>query len=114
MGLSYIAGCYFLLLAFGNCRFGSGAILTARLELGETAYSEEQLRNTANELGLDEEAFDSCLRNPAILEELQQNLIRARDNGINEIPVVFINDVKVIGIEPLETYNKIIEEQLAE
>ena len=91
------------------------AILTAWQESGKPAYSEEHLRNTAEELGLDMTAFDACLSNPAaILEKLQQSLQKSQEAGIDEVPVVFINDVRIDGIQPLETYVTAIEEQLAE
>jgi len=88
-------------------------ILAAWREAGKSAYSEEQLRNAAKNLGLDEEAFGLCLRNPAILEKLQQNLQKSQADGINEVPIVLINGIKVVGIQPLETFIDIIEEQLA-
>ena len=89
-------------------------ILAAWQESGKSAYSEEQLRNAAEDLGLDVAAFDACLSNPAILEKLQQSLQKGQEAGVDEVPVVFINDVRIDGIQPLETYVTAIEEQLAE
>jgi len=90
------------------------AILAAWQEAGKSAYSEEELRNAAQTLGLDMAAFDACLSSPAILEKLQHSLQKSQEDGVDVVPVIFINGVRVDGIQPLETYITIIEEQLAE
>ena len=89
------------------------AILTAFFQIGLAAYSDEELLKVADELSLDKESFIACLNNTAILEKLEQNMSQSQAAGIDQVPTVIINGVKVVGVEPLETYVKIIEEQLA-
>lgn len=88
-------------------------ILAAWSEVGKAAYSEEQLRQAANELGLNEQAFNACLDSEIGLEILEDNLLRSQAAGVREVPTMFINGIRIKGIEPLETYVNIIEEQLA-
>jgi protein-disulfide isomerase len=89
------------------------AILTAFSQMGVAAYSDEELLKVADELGLDKESFIACLNSAAIEEKLEQNMSQSQEAGIDHVPTVIINGVKVVGVEPLETYVKIIEEQLA-
>lgn len=88
-------------------------IVTAWRELGDAAYSEDELRKAASELALNEAAFDACLHSPATLTRLQDHLYQSQEAGVDRVPTMFINGTKIVGIEPLETYVKLIEEQLA-
>jgi protein-disulfide isomerase len=71
----------------------------------------------ALEMQLEEETFDSCLRNGKYIEEIQKDLDDGRTYGISGTPGFFIgNDeigfVELKGAQPFESFKKIIDNQL--
>lgn len=90
------------------------AIFAAWHQAGQDAYSEEELQNVARQLGLNEEAFSTCLISGAKRAEVEDNHSRALAAGVTKVPTVFIDGTKVTGVKPLETYIDLIEELLAE
>jgi protein-disulfide isomerase len=71
----------------------------------------------ALEIGLEEEKFDSCLRNGKYVEEIQKDLNDGRTYGISGTPGFFIgNDkigfVELKGAQPFESFKKVIDSQL--
>jgi protein-disulfide isomerase len=99
----------------GQFREYRDAIFTAWSQAGPAAYSDEELKKAANQLGLNEEAFTACLDSGAKRAEVEDNMRLAEAAGINEVPTVFINGVKVEkdALFSLESYIEIIEELLA-
>jgi protein-disulfide isomerase len=90
----------------------SSALYTAWRQAGAAAYSEEELIKKARELGLNEEAFSSCLTSGAKEAEVDANRIQLLDAGETEIPIIFINGNKIKGNKPLQTYIDVIEQLL--
>jgi protein-disulfide isomerase len=80
------------------------ALFTAWRQAGAAAYSEEELIKTAIALGLNEEAFSSCLETGAKKAEVEANKQALVDSGESEIPMVYINGHKIKGVKPLQTY----------
>jgi protein-disulfide isomerase len=71
----------------------------------------------ALEIGLEEEKFDSCLRNGKYVEEIKKDLNDGRTYGISGTPGFFIgNDkigfVELNGAQPFESFKKVIDTQL--
>jgi protein-disulfide isomerase len=71
----------------------------------------------ASEFGLEEEKFDSCLKNGKYIEEIQKDLNDGRTYGITGTPGFFIgNDeigfVELKGAQPFESFKKVIDSQL--
>ena len=71
----------------------------------------------ASEFGLEEEKFDSCLKNGKYIEEIQKDLNDGRTYGITGTPGFFIgNDeigfVELKGAQPFENFKKVIDSQL--
>ena len=98
----------------GQFREYSGALFTAWGQAGAAAYSEAELLNTAIALGLNEEAFSSCLATGAKEAEVDNNRLEMLAAGETEIPTIFINDNKILGKKPLQTYVDIIERLLSQ
>ena len=71
----------------------------------------------ASEMGLEEEKFDSCLKNGKYIEEIQKDLDDGRTYGVSGTPGFFIgNDqigfIELKGAQPFENFKKVIDNQL--
>ena len=91
------------------------AIFAQWLQTDEDAYSEAELRRIAGELGLNEQAFNTCLQSGEKRAEIWENNRQAEAVGITNIPTVFINGSEVAGdaLFSLQTYIDTIEALLA-
>ena len=71
----------------------------------------------ASKMNLEEEKFDSCLRNGKYIEEIQKDLDDGRAYGISGTPGFFVgNDqigfIELKGAQPFENFKKVIDSQL--
>jgi len=71
----------------------------------------------ASEIGLEQEIFDSCLKNGKHIEEIQKDLEEGRIYGITGTPGFFIGNeqvgfVELKGAQPFENFKKVIDMQL--
>lgn len=71
----------------------------------------------ATDIGLEEQQFDSCLESGKYLEEVQGDLRDGRDYSITGTPGFFIGNekigfVKLIGAQPFDSFQKVIDAQL--
>ena len=73
----------------------------------------ESLKTYAAELGLDSERFAGCLDENRHADRVQQDLQIGRQYGVSSTPTVFINGRIVTGAVPVETFDAIIQEELA-
>ena len=83
----------------------------------ETSYAITIFNQYASEMELDEEKFDSCLRNAKYLEDVQNDLNDGRTYGVTGTPGFFIGNEKIgfvelKGSQPFESFKKIIDSQL--
>jgi len=92
----------------------SGALFTAWRQAGAAAYSEAELLKTAIALGLNEEAFSTCLTSGVKEAEVDANRLELLDAGETEIPIIYINGNKIKGNKPLQTYVDVIEQLLSQ
>ena len=71
----------------------------------------------ASKMNLEEEKFDSCLRNGKYIEEIQKDLEDGRMYGISGTPGFFVGNnqigfIELKGAQPFESFKKIIDSQL--
>ena len=71
----------------------------------------------ASEMQLEQEKFDSCLRNGKYIEEIKKDLDDGRAYGVSATPGFFIgNDqigfIELKGAQPFESFKKVIDAQL--
>ncbi len=66
----------------------------------------------AESLGMDSDAFKSCLDSNKYNTEVQQDQIEASQLGINSTPSFLINGTLIVGNQPLENFQAAIEAQL--
>ena len=71
----------------------------------------------ALDIGLEDETFDTCLKNGKYVEEIQKDLDDGRNYGITGTPGFFVgNDqigfIELKGAQPFENFKKVIDIQL--
>ncbi len=97
---------------------GKGMEYTERLF--HTFYVEEQdigeisvLRKTAEELGMDGEAFEAEIRSQKRLEELDGYKAWAESYQVESLPTMIVGEEKVVGYHEPEEYAKILDEKIS-
>ena len=83
----------------------------------ETSYAITAFNQYASELQLNEEKFDSCIKNVKYIEEIQKDLNEGRTYGVTGTPGFFIGNEKIgfvelKGAQPFESFKKVINSQL--
>jgi len=76
--------------------------------LGDSAY-----RKYAQELGLNVTSFSVCLSDHRYQEKIIADSKFAVDLGVRSTPTFFINGLAVVGAQPLEVFEKVIDAELA-
>ncbi len=75
-------------------------------------YSDDKLVDLARQLGLDIETFESGLSSGRFEEVVQEDLREAQELGIQGTPSFTINEQRLVGPQPLEAFEQVIEEEL--
>ena len=73
----------------------------------------ENLKKAAVAIGLNAEKFNQCLDSHKMLPTIKQEINQAQTYGVNSTPVFFINGVRIVGNQPIESFDKIIQIELA-
>lgn len=72
-----------------------------------------QLRRIAGQRGIDDEAFDTCIANQAMVDALQAGMAHASIKlKVDSTPTFFINGTRLKGALPVEEFRKAIEANL--
>lgn len=75
--------------------------------------SEPQLIAQATTLGLDVERFTSCLTGGGKAEQVNADMMAARELGITGTPAFVVNGRMVMGAQPFEAFKEVIDDELA-
>ncbi len=75
-------------------------------------FSDEKLVDLAREIGLDAESFESGLTSGRFEPVVQRDLREAQDAGIQGTPSFTVNEQVLVGPQPLEAFEQVIEEEL--
>jgi len=79
----------------------------------ETAQmSVSELKGYARDFGLDGAAFDSLLDSGKYAEEVQKDFQDGQKAGVSGTPTFFINGKMLVGAQPFEAFEQIIEGEL--
>ena len=99
----------------GNCAHEQGRFweFHDRLFASQDALDVESLKTHARELGLDSDAFGTCLDERRHANRVDRDLSIGRGYGASSTPTLFINGRPVFGAAPFETFDDIIREELA-
>jgi protein-disulfide isomerase len=82
------------------------------LFVGKPDTSNEGLINIAEDLGLDVEAFSQCMESGTYAEIVQAQAAMARQIGVSSTPAFIINGQAVLGAQPFENFEQVIDSQL--
>ena len=73
-------------------------------------YNTESLTALAEEAGLDASKFEKDLESARYDNVVQADFEEGQGLGISGTPAFFINDQLIVGLQPLETFERAIEE----
>ena len=79
----------------------------------QQSLAPDDLKRHASTLQLDPGQFAACLEQGAHRAEITADLEEGARHGIEATPTVFINGRPVIGAQPFDAYDKVIEEELS-
>jgi protein-disulfide isomerase len=80
---------------------------------GPNALADGDLRQLAEEIGADLDAYDACLASSAHDERVDADLAAARELGITGTPAFLVNGVLLRGAQPVAAFERVIEHELA-
>ncbi|MFY9493358.1 MAG: DsbA family protein [Minisyncoccia bacterium] len=76
------------------------------------AFSKDNLKKFAGELGLDQTAFDACLDSGQHTQAVKDDTDNGRLAGVSGTPATFVNGQIVEGAQPFEVFKNLIESHL--
>jgi protein-disulfide isomerase len=82
------------------------------LKVMEGDLSDTDLQNRAQDVGLDMEAFGSCMASGRWKEYVDQGLAEGQALGVTGTPSYFINGRMIVGAKPYEDFKAIIDEEI--
>ena len=87
--------------------------LFAAQTAGNGAFSQENLVSLAAELGLNQRDFEDCLDSGRHSEFVREQTSIAQSMGVRSTPAFLINGQPIVGAQPFEAFQQVIESQLA-
>jgi len=76
------------------------------------AFSKENLKRFADELGLDTKAFNECLDSGKYTQVVQSETTAGQQLGVQSTPTFLVNGQPVVGAQPFEVFEQVIEQIL--
>jgi len=83
-------------------------LFSMELGLSPSAYQEY-----ASQLDLDLDEFQECIDSGRYQQEVQSDFEFAANLGVRSTPTFFINGIAVVGAQPFEIFQQVIERELA-
>jgi len=99
---AFCAGDQGMYFDYGEMLFRSGS-----------SFTKDQLKSLASQAGLDTVQFNECLDSGKHRAELDMDISDSRKAGVVVTPTVFINGVKVPGLQDISLYRRVINDKLA-
>lgn len=78
-----------------------------------SALSVPQLKQGAARLGLNQTAFDQCLDSGTHEARVRAGYEQGEKLGVNSTPTIYVNGRPLIGAQPFEMFQQVIDEELA-
>ncbi len=92
---------------------GKYAAYNAKLFENQAKLDVEDLKTYAVDLGLDKQAFDSCLDSGKFAEKVQESVQKGNLAGVTGTPAFFVNGIMITGAQPFESFQEVVESELA-
>jgi protein-disulfide isomerase len=80
---------------------------------GSELLGQEVYLQYASQLDLDMETFEACLTGDGHNDAIQADTDFALNLGVNSTPTFFINGLAVIGAQPFDVFQQVIDKELA-
>ena len=77
-------------------------------------FAADKLVAYAEEIGLDVDAFRSCMAEERVKERVERDFQAGRNAGVRGTPAFFVNGISISGARPVEEFVRMIEEELAD
>ena len=84
-----------------------------KLFANQRALAIADLKRYAGEMDFDQLAFDTCLDSGETADLVRQDMAEAEGYGVTSTPTLFINGRMISGALPFETFETIINDELA-
>lgn len=81
--------------------------------LGVTGFSESRLKSYARDLRLNERSFASCLSSAKYKAKVERETVTAAYLGGRGTPMFLVNHWLLIGAQPFETFQQVIDKELS-
>ena len=75
------------------------------------AFSKDNLKQFAADLGLDTQDFDACLDSGKYASTVEDETQTTQSLGVRSTPTFLINGRPVVGAQPFEVFQQYIEEE---
>ena len=79
----------------------------------QSALDVASLKSYAKNLGLNQSQFDSCLDDGKYASKVQTQAQAAQQAGVTGTPGTFVNNILIKGAYPFETFQQVIDAELA-
>jgi protein-disulfide isomerase len=76
------------------------------------AFNKDNLKQFAVDLELDSEAFNECLDSGRHAQVVQSETSAGRQIGVQSTPTFLVNGQPVVGAQPFENFEQIIDQEL--
>lgn len=98
-----------------NCAYEQGSFweFHDKLFSMEMGLSPNAYQQYAQDLGLDLDAFDECVETRRYRDEVQSDYNYASQLGVRSTPTFFVNGIALVGAQPYEVFQQLIDQELA-
>ena len=79
----------------------------------QSSMTPENLKQWAGQMGMDAAKFSACYDSAAHRALVQADMDEGTHAGVSSTPTMFVNGRAVVGSQPIEVFDEIIQEELA-
>ncbi len=76
------------------------------------AKSLDEVKQYAKDIGLNTAKFDACLNSGKYTNEVKEDFKDGQKAGVSGTPTFYINGQELVGAQPFEAFQQIIEQEL--